>query len=746
MRRLLMAMLILTALPFSALCQFQVQGKIKEKTGFVFQPGVSIARLSNGEILTTTDSLGNYSFQVNALPLAIVISYPSCNTDTVTIADTTYRILNITKLYNIGKASVSIQGSGSRSSHIGLHTVKTEIITQGELKKAACCDLAGCFETQGTVQPMTTNIITNAKELRILGLSGVYNQVLTDGFPMIQGLTYTYGISSYPGTMVDNITVAKGNTSVLQGYESMVGQINLIPKKTDKDERMLLNVYANSFGETQYNVGFRSGKKKLTAYTALHMVQPAATFDRDKDKFMDVPKLTRYLIYEKIKFGDAEKKGFSMIAGARFLKETRLGGQTNYRPTDTGSTSIYGQFVNYRQGDAYLKAAYRFTDNKKISLMSSGVLHRQNSWYGTVAYQGRQNNGYANAQYEWNWGNGHDLKTGVSYRYLAIEENLRFSDTLLKRGYAGQYNKYESIPGLFAENTFKWRGDIITLITGIRADHHNIFGWQVTPRTMLKYDVTENAIIRASAGTGWRTVNLFSENPGLMASSRDIVFLEFLKPEKAFNWGLSFFNKIKGKKLEGFYTLDFYQTRFSNQFFPDYDSDPTKAYIKNFTGPSVSNGFQTDINTKYRKQLEFKVAYNFLYVYRVVENQRVELPFNAKHKFLTAISYLPLSKKWRADVNIHWFGQQRLPNTQMNPEEYRQTAYSKAYTTFNIQATRSWKKIELYGGCENLFDYRQLRPIVSWQNPFSPYFDTSFNWGPTRGREIFAGIRYKPFN
>jgi len=191
--------------------------------------------------------------------------------------------------------------------------------------------------------------------------------------------------------------------------------------------------------------------------------------------------------------------------------------------------------------------------------------------------------------------------------------------------------------------------------------------------------------------------------------------------------------------------MDFYQTRFQNQFFPDYDTDPTKAYIANFSGTSVSNGFQTDLNVKLYKLIELKMAYNFLDVYRIVDQQKIQLPFNARHKILTAVSYMAKSKKWRMDLNAHWFGKQRLPNTALNPEAYRQAAYSSAYTTFNVQLSRTWKKMELYGGCENLFDYRQLRPIVSWQNPFSPYFDTSFNWGPTRGREIYIGIRYRPF-
>ncbi len=737
-------MTIMLLFPCIVFSQIQVNGKVTDKS---MKPiaGVAVSFL-NSNIGTLTDTFGNFSLSSNDNShTRLLIFHEAYLADTIDIIGKTDIIVRLEILQSI--AGVTVKGiSEQRNAYIGLQTMKTEVITSGELKKAACCDLAGCFETQGTVQPMTTNIITNSKELRILGLSGVYNQVLIDGMPLIQGLSYTYGISSIPGTLVENIYIAKGTTSVLQGYESMVGQINVIPKSPGKGDKLLLNAYVNSFGENHYNVNYYFGKGKWSNLVSAHSVQPAQKWDRDHDGFLDLPKLTRYMLYDKIKYGDENKNGFSTIIGLRYLWEQRIGGQKDYNPqTDLGSTAIYGQKIRYQQPEAYTKTGYRFSENKKITLIASGFMHAQNSWFGTVKYDAIQHNAYTNLQYELGWRNSHELKAGISYRYLNLDETISFSDTSLKRTYHGNYIKQENIPGLFAENTFKWRGDIITLITGIRADHHNQFGWQVTPRAMLKYDVTERAIFRASAGTGWRTVNLFSENIGLMVSSRNIVFKEALRPEKAFNWGINFLQKFSRKAVEGFMTFDFYQTRFQNQFFPDYDSDPTKAFIANFGGTSVSNGFQADINAKFYKLVEAKIAYNYLDVYRIVNNEKFQLPFNAKHKVLLSLSYIPKSKKWRVDLNAHWFGKQRLPNTDNNPEAFRQPKTSKPYTTFNVQVTKSWKKLEIYGGCENLFDFRQIKPIVSWQNPYSPYFDTSFNWGPTRGREMYIGIRYKPF-
>ncbi|MES2618214.1 MAG: TonB-dependent receptor [Bacteroidota bacterium] len=739
----IIVMAVCLLFPLVASSQHQVSGKVTDQMKLPI-PGARVG-FAKSQVVVITDSLGHFILSSSdSISDKLIVSMEGYVSDTINIKSQKVVHVMLSKMYMAN--TLTIKTEGQRTSFIARDIIKTEVITSGELKKAACCDLAGCFETQGTVQPMTTNIITNSKELRILGLSGVYNQVLIDGMPMIQGLSYTYGISSIPGTLVDNIFVAKGTTSVLQGYESMVGQINVVTKSPDKGEKMLLNFYVNSFGESQYNVNYRFAKKKWSNLVSAHMVQPAMKWDRDHDGFLDLPKLTRYMLYDKIKYGDENQTGFSTMIGLRFLWEQRVGGQRNFNPaTDLGSTTVYGQKINYTQPEVYTKTGYRFSDTKKVTFIGSGFMQQQESWIGTVKYNAKQQTGYANLQYEYVWRRNHELKTGVSYRYMNLNETIGFSDTSLKRTFNGNYLKRENIPGVFAENIFKWKGDIITLITGVRADHHNQFGWQVTPRAMLKYDVTDKAIIRASAGTGWRTVNLFADNIGLLVSSRNIEFKEVLQPEKSFNLGLNFLQKFTKKHVEGFLTVDLYRTDFQNQFFPDYDSDPTKALIANFKGTSVSNGFQTDVNAKFYKLVEAKITYNYLDVYRQTNGKKIQLPFNSKHKVLLALSYVPKSKRWRVDLNAHWFGKQRLPDTEKNPEEFRQAATSKPYTTFNLQATKSWKRLEIYGGCENLFDYRQLKPIVSWQNPFSPYFDTSFNWGPTRGREIYIGIRYKPF-
>jgi outer membrane receptor for ferrienterochelin and colicin len=693
-----------------------------------------------------TDKDGSFELQrPRQLPAKLIASYVGHWPDTLLLIQLPDTSINFQLQEKQGLSEVIIESQRSGIILSDLSPIKVEQITQTELRKSACCDLAGCFETQTTVQPQTTNVVTNAKELRILGLSGVYNQILLDGFPVIQGLTYTYGISSVPGTTVSNIYVAKGANSVLQGFESISGQINVETKEPDNTDRLLLNSYINSFGEKHLNSNYAIKKSKWSNLTAFHMVQPASKIDRDQDNFLDLPLLTRYLLMNKWKYGNEKSWGWHSRVGIRLLQENRIGGQTAFEPaTDKGSSSIYGQAVSIQQPELWTKTGYRFNDKHSVTGFFSSFYQRQRSYFGTVRYLARQTNAYFNLQYELNY-QEHQLKAGVSIRYLHLNEDIGFTDQVLSRTYDGNYRRYEKIPGVFAENTWRLAQEKITWIVGIRGDHHNQFGFQVTPRSLIKYDITPSTIVRANIGTGWRTVNLFSENIGLLVSSRDILFTEALLPERALNAGINITKKFQSpsQKLSGHVSVDFYRTSFQNQIFPDYDSDPTKAIIKNFTGKSISNGLQTELLLHLWSTLEFKTGYNFLDVFRITQSGKQLLPFNPRQKLLTTISYRKTGRPLQADANIHWYGKQRLPDTKSNPVNYQRPDFSNPYTVVNFQLTYGMKNLEVYSGVENLFDFRQRQPIISWQNPFSPFFDTSSVWGPTRGREIYVGIRFK---
>lgn len=677
-------------------------------------------------------------------PLTLIVSYVGFKTDTIQITNDTPLSLVLKSNATLEEIVVSGQRSGVIISN--LNPVKTEQLTQTELGKAACCDLAGCFDTQSSVHPQTTNVITNSKELRMLGLSGVYNQVLIDGFPMIQGLSYTYGISSIPGTLVDNIFISKGANSVVQGFESISGQINVETKEPDKTEDLYLNVYVNSFFERHFNANYAVKKGKWSNLSAFHTVQSARAVDRDEDTFLDLPKLTRYMFSNKFKYGDDSKWGWYSKIGLRYLDEQRIGGQLDFsEEKDKGSDLIYGQSVEIKQPEVWTRTGIRLNDQHNIVLFGSAFYQDQNSYFGTVAYDARQTSIYANLQYELSYAEN-ILKAGISHRYLNLDENILFTANILERSYDGEYLKEEQIAGLFAENTLRLFDSKLTWVAGMRVDKHNQFGMQYSPRTLLKYDITEQSILRANIGTGWRTVNLFSEHIGLLISSRDILFSEQLRPEKATNLGVNFTQKFNSDQINGFFSADFYHTDFQNQIFPDYNEEPGLAVISNFEGESISNTIQAELYLNFWERLEFKTGYTYLDVYRMKDGKKDLLPFNSKHTVVTTLGFKPLSSNYHFDTNIHFHGPQRLPDTQLNPELYRRPDFSEAYYTMNAQFTYSMSNWEWYLGCENIFNFRQDRPILAWQDPFGAYFDTSSVWGPTRGREFYLGIRFKVKN
>lgn len=684
---------------------------------------------------------GSFEMPLSEQPKKILIaSFIGYTADTIIIKKQTTVNFKLLEVNELSEVVVRARREGVIISNI--NPVKTEQITQMELGKAACCDLAGCFGTQSSVQPQTTNVVTNSKELRILGLSGVYNQVLINGLPMIQGLSYTYGLSSVPGPLVGTISVSKGANSVLQGYESISGQINVVTKDPANTDKLFLNAYINSFGEQHYNAQLAVKKGEWSNITALHSVQAANRIDGDEDQFMDLPLLTRYLVSNTLKYRDGAEWGWNSKIGIRYLNEQRIGGQLGFdAKTDKGSDATYGQSVQINQPEIWTRTAYRFNNQHAFVLYASAFQQQQASYFGTLEYDAQQRNAYANLQYELNYGD-HALKTGVSFRYLDLQEDIGFTNNDLGRTYAGNYQRQETVPGFFAENTMQLFDQKLTWIAGIRADRHNEFGTRFTPRTLLKYDLAPETVIRANIGTGWRTVNLFSENINLLTSSRDVIFEEDLQPEVALNYGINLTHKFEKPTYTGYFSVDYYRTDFQNQVFPDYDSDPTKAFIKNFSGPSVGAGFQIEASAKFWEQLELKTGYNHLDVYREIEGTKQLLPFNPKHKVLSTISYEPLSQRYHFDMNIHWYGEQRLPNTRSNPAAFQRLDFSEPFTLVNAQFTYNFPGLEVYFGCENIFNFRQNQPILSWENPFSPFFDTSSVWGPTRGRELYIGAKY----
>jgi len=690
---------------------------------------------------TITDNKGIFELKLEGIiDKRLVVSYAGYKTDTVEAEGKDFVEINITP--NLSTSTIEVEDK-KKSTFFGNYTAKTEVISSQELVKEACCDLAGCFGRNSSVEVAVTDIITDAKELKILGLEGAYTQLLVDNMPLMSGLNVKYGISSIPGTMIDKITISKGSNSVLQGYESISGIMNVILKDYNNSDRLMINGFMNSMFEKQFNLNFTNSlNKKWSNILTLHSVQKSNVMDDNSDGFLDNPLITRYVLYNKWNFA-SEKKDTDFNIAARYWNEERIGGQRSdaHNSNHTPGQPLYEQSMKINSFEGYSRFSRQFSESSGMKTYLSSSYYDQSSIYGNTTYDAKQTYFAASGFYEFEIMPNDYLKTGLSYKYQNIDENIAFSDTTNKT-YAGDYLKKESIPGIFAENSLSFLDDKASLMTGIRFDYHNVHNLIVTPRALFRFQPDKVLVFRASVGTGFRTMNLFSEYPSLFASSRNIVIAETLEPEKMINYGVDMIWYFGGNDMSGSLNLDFYRTDFSNKIIPDYDTSPHEVIFENLNGKAFSNVFQSEVNLTLLRDIDLKFAYKLIDLKYERNGVLTEQPFNSKHRLLATATYTLPGNTWSFNAGFNWFGKQRLPSTASNPVQYRLPDESKPYTLVNAQINKNFKNFEIYAGVENMLNFKQDNPIVGADDPFGQYFDTSFIYGPTKGREFYAGFRF----
>ena len=726
-------------IPFFCVSQEIIRGKVVDNN---LSPllNATIYWLDS-EIGTTTNNNGEFQIpRVNGFN-HLIISFIGFQADTILTDETTKSIIRALKKDNALNTIELIDNS--KGAYIDQdQTIKIEVITEKELTKAACCELAGCFETQLSVESKTTNIITNTKELSVLGLSGIYNQILFDGFPIMYGLNYTYGISSIPGTLIKYIHISQGLASVLQGHESISGQLNIELKEHNPQEGILLNRYYNSFGMKQFNINYHYNIKQWKAISSMHITQPGHRLDKNNDGFLDLPLTSKLSFYHKWVYNQKDSKIYSSTI-LRSLNESRVGGQENFEPSKhKGKNDVYGQVIDFKQSEILNKTSYKISPTASLALETAISGHNQKSFFGTTKYTAHQTIFHIKSSHILNW-KDHKLTSGFNYKETILEEIITLNDYLIYP--YSTILKIEKIPGLFLENSFSWNSNNTALITGIRLDNHNEYGFFATPRLLIKHNINKNTSIRINAGSGWRTVNIFSENIKLMGSNKTINISDELLPEQALNYGINLLHSIYLEKSEFQIILDFYKTTFSNQILPDYHSENHNSIsIQNFTGKSKSNSLQAEIAMEFINSIGLKIAYNYLDVFQIKNGQKNQLPFNSKHHILGTISYQPIGKNWQFDTNLHWFGKKNIIYNEDNQISHSNSNYSNPYTMLNAQVTKKIKKLDIYVGAENILNFTQDNPIINAHQPFSENFDAANGvWGPTVGIELYVGLRLK---
>lgn len=621
-------------------------------------------------------------------------------------------------------------------------------IDSKELLKAACCNLSESFETNATVDVSFSNAVTGTKQLKMLGLDQKYTSLTKELLPEIRGLASAYGLNFIPGKWIGGIQLTKGGSTVLNGYESITGQINTeLLKSHDEKSETEINLFADFEGRTEANITHTSPlSDHWTQSILLHGNATLANTDMNNDSFLDRPKGTQLNTTYLLNYNDLDHSGFGSHFGINFLQDSRTGGQVGYnKRLSQKEQDLYGVGIDISRFQVWNKTGYVFKGKpyQGLGWMNQFTYHQQDSFFGFRNYFGKQSTFYSNLIFESILGNtNHKYKVGASF--LLDNYNEDYLNQNIER--------QESVPGLFAEYTLT--GAKYTLVAGARVDFHNLAGTQFTPRLNFKYDIAPKTILRLSAGRGFRTANVFAENQQYFASNRQIEILDNggkiygLKPEIAWNYGVSLQQEFRLFNRKSTIIADFFKTDFQDQVVVDLDQSSNKILFYNLDGKSFANSFQTQWDFSPAKNLDLRLAYKYYDVATDYLSGLKKVPFMAKHRGFFNASYSTNKTDkggfWNFDATFNYVGKQRLPNMRTNHAAHHLGDYSDPYSTLNAQISKNFTdKIRLYVGGENLTNYKQHNAILDAQNPFGNNFDGGMVYAPIMGINMYVGVDFK---
>ena len=661
----------------------------------------------------------------------------------------------------LGEVTVTARAS----AYSALTPANVQVISARDLTKSACCNLAESFETNASVEVTTSDAVSGAKQIQLLGLDGSYSLLTVDNQPALRGLAAPYRLGYLAGPWIESIEIIKGTGSVVNGYEAISGQVNVKLKEPDKTDQLLFNIYGNDLGKFDVNLNASARiSPKWSTVLLLHSDHLGNRVDRNGDTFLDLPLATQFNAFNKWKY--LSGKGLVSEVGLGALRETRQGGQVGFRDTGSGAFARqYGTTQATTRYTGYAKTSYTWPTRpfQSLGLLLSGTDHAFNSAYspayslatstGPREYNGTQRTGLGTLLFQSVLGNtAHVYRAGLSFLYddyhEVFREGHRYPTETPAEAYAREHrNRRELVPGAFAEYTYQ-NSRNLTVVAGLRTDRHNLYGWQVTPRLNLKYDLAKNTVLRLAAGRGFRVANPIADNAAMLASGREFIILN-LRPERAWNLGGSATQYFTVWGRQATFVADYYHTEFENQAVADMYTAARYIIIDNLApgGQSFARSLQGELQLEPLKGLLVKGAYKYLDVRTTYAGVLLPKPLTPAHRAFVNLAYASAFDKWRADFTVQWFGERPLANISSmhvhgSGQEYVPEVAPR-YGLLNAQLTRAFKRLEVYAGVENLTNYRQPNPIAGAANPFGPDFDAAMVWGPVYGRLMYTGLRYR---
>lgn len=601
-------------------------------------------------------------------------------------------------------------------------------VGQDELFRAACCNLGESFVTNPSVDVNYNDAATGARQIKLLGLSGIYVQMLGENLPMSTGATMPYLLSYVPGAWMKSISVSKGASSVKNGPQSITGQINVEYLKPDDEPSVQLNLYGDSRlkieGNAMANVHLNH---HLSTELLAHYEHDFGHHDDNGDLWHDSPSVRQLHLMNNWKY---MKGRYIMHAGVGYLQEEREGGQL------LSVANPYRVLLGAKRAEAYMKHAYLLDrgHNTNLALMATGSLYGLDGTFGSRLYGVGQRSLNSQLVLEHDFSDDHNLSTGISFSAEQMDETLtgvQPTDVL------------ELTPGAYAQYTFS-PSYKFTAMGGIRVDHSTLYDrTYFTPRMHLKWIPSDYLTLRASTGKGYRTPHALAENHYLLASGRTLS-IQNLPQEEAWNSGVAATVYIPAGDRSVQVNAEYYYTHFLHQAVVDYDSDPTRIIIADLSGRSYSHTAQVDASYDFSDELNVLMAFRYNHVMCTYGSRLLEKPLQSRYKGLVTIGWKPMMGIWQVDVTLALNGGGRMPT----PYTLADGSLSwdeefPAYPQLNVQLTREFRHFSIYVGGENLTNYRQPDPIINASNPWNATFEPTMIWGPVHGVMVYGGIRMK---
>jgi len=727
-------------------------------------PG-AILQWFNSSVGTVTDINGKFSLERVSTTDILVVRYASYNNDTITVPKE-QKELHI--VLSDARTLDAVNVVAREGSFISIKPIFTQIITTEGMRRAACCNLSETFESTIAVDVEYADAVSGAKQISMLGLAGIYTQILLENVPYIRLLSNQFGLGYVPGPWMDMISISKGTASVSNGYEGITGQIQLDFKKPETNkEKLFLNAYTNSHGKAELNLNTRFDMDKKGLVSSLFLLHGEGQFakiDHNRDGFMDIPQNYQINGMYRLDYMVPHKfEGRTMIG---YLFEDRIGGMMKFNPKkdilESKRDSEWGLQIKTHKLDAIAKNGFMIKGGEFQSIGTILSFNYQNnkSQFGTRIYEATQLSGYANVIYTGKFGTlkNHRIGVGASLQIDQLEDLLKDVSQITIFKYIPPDKRIEVVPGFFAEYAYSISEKFI-IMPGMRLDYNfinfNNFNnahlfW--TPRLHIKWQPTHETSIRISAGKGYRSSNPIIENLSLLVSNRQFVTPEPLLPEEAWNTGLSLVQSFMMPGGKSSFSVDYYYTHFINQTIIDLDRNPHSVMIYNLNGVfngknnnSYSHAAQAEFILMPFTRFEVTLAYRFNDVRLTTDDKLQPKAMVSPHKALLNLNYALRYDLWKFNITLQYNSPMRLPDMSNNPEEFRPVVNKKgkslAWVMMNAQVTKKFRLWELYFGGENLLNYRQENPIISADNPFGEYFDASVIYMPISGIMGYIGVR-----